>query len=111
MEVFAMTQSNQQSAHAAADHPYSGQTLLGVSRRTAIKTLGMAAGALLLPVGFSSTTFATRLQAKGPAKNPRHHGRSARRVRLPEDLFRRPLQRSTQRKPQLNLVNETIVTP
>jgi hypothetical protein len=30
-----MTQSNQQSAHAAADHPYSGQTLLGVSRRTA----------------------------------------------------------------------------
>jgi hypothetical protein len=33
MEVFTMTQSNQQSAHAAADHPYSGQTLLGVSRR------------------------------------------------------------------------------
>jgi len=28
----------------------------------------MAAGALLLPVGFSSTAFATRLQAKGPAK-------------------------------------------
>jgi hypothetical protein len=74
MEVFAMTQSNQQSAHAAADRTHSGQTLLGVSRRTAIKTLGMAAGALLLPVGFSSTAFATRLQAKSPAKNPKWYG-------------------------------------
>jgi hypothetical protein len=68
MEVFAMTQSNQQSAHAAADRTHSGQTLLGVSRRTAIKTLGMAARALLLPVGFSRTAFATRLQAKGLGK-------------------------------------------
>jgi hypothetical protein len=74
MEVFAMTQSNQQSAHAAADRTHSGQTLLGVSRRTASKNLGMAAGALLLPVGFSSTAFATRLQAKSPAKNPKWYG-------------------------------------
>jgi endoglucanase len=74
MEVFAMTQSNQQSAHAAADRTHSGQTLLGVSRRAAIKTLGMAAGALLLPVGFSSTAFATRLQAKSRAKNPKWYG-------------------------------------
>ena len=41
-----MTQSNQQSVHAAADRTHSGQTLLGVSRRTAIETLGMAAEAL-----------------------------------------------------------------
>jgi hypothetical protein len=34
----------------------------------------MAAGALLLPVGFSSTAFATRLQAKSPAKNPKWYG-------------------------------------
>jgi len=33
-----MTQSNQQSAHAAAERTHSGPTLLGVSRRTAIKT-------------------------------------------------------------------------
>jgi hypothetical protein len=69
-----MTQSNQQSAHAAADSTHSGQTLLGVSRRTAIKTLGVAGGALLLPVGFSSTAFATKLQAKSPAKNPKWYG-------------------------------------
>jgi endoglucanase len=29
---------------------------------------------LLLPVGFSSTAFATRLQAKSPARNPKWYG-------------------------------------
>lgn len=50
------------------------QTVPGVNRRTALKSLAMVAGSQLLPVGFSSMASAISLQAKGPATNPKWHG-------------------------------------
>ena len=72
-----MKHSKKQSAQAPAGRinpDLHDQTLPGVTRRTAIQSLGMAAGALLLPAGFSGTASATSLQGKGPAKNPKWYG-------------------------------------
>src|ERR1700746_71419 len=74
MEVFSMKPPTKQSSGATTDPAKSGLALSPLSRRTAIKSLGMAAGALLLPAGFSGTAIAATLQAKGPAKNPRWYG-------------------------------------
>jgi len=68
---------SKQFAEAPADRVNSdlySRTLAGVSRRTAIQYLGMAAGALLLPTGLSGTALATSLQAKSPAQNPKWYG-------------------------------------
>src|ERR1700746_3050852 len=74
MEVFSMKPPTKQSSGATTDPAKSGLALSPLSRRTAIKSLGMAAGALLLPAGFSGTAIAATLQAKGPAKNPKWYG-------------------------------------
>jgi endoglucanase len=77
MEVSVMKHSNTQSSEAPADRinpKLHDQPFPGVTRRTAIQSLGMAAGALLLPAGFPGTASATSLQGKGPAKNPKWYG-------------------------------------
>src|ERR1700747_763266 len=74
MEVFVMKHLKQQSADAPAGRVNSDLYGAGVSRRTAIKSLAMTAGALLLPAGFSAAPSATSLQAKSPAKNPKWYG-------------------------------------
>jgi len=68
-----MKQATKQSADATTG-PRSARVLAGVNRRTAIKSLGAVAGALLLPAGFSATASAATLQAKSPAKNPKWYG-------------------------------------
>src|SRR6201988_384059 len=74
MEVFAMKHSKKQSIRAATQRANSGSTFPSVSRRTAIKSLGIAAGSLLLPAGFSDTALAISVQAKSPARNPKWYG-------------------------------------
>lgn len=69
-----MKSSKKQLADAASDRTHCGSTFSGVSRRTAIQSLGMTAGALLLPSDFSATTLATSLQAKRTATNPKWYG-------------------------------------
>ena len=68
-----MKPTTKQPAPAVID-PTHVQPVAGVSRRTAIKSLGAAAGALLLPAAFSATTTAASLQAKSRAKNPKWYG-------------------------------------
>src|SRR5690349_10154412 len=73
MEVFAMKPPTDQSADAAPDAT-SGRALAGVTRRTAIKSLGVTASALLIPAAFSAAASTANLQAKNLASNPKWYG-------------------------------------
>lgn len=68
-----MKQAKKQSAEAATD-PAHVEAFHGVNRRTALQSLGMAAGALLLPGGFPDLASGTSLQTKSPATNPKWYG-------------------------------------
>lgn len=66
-----MKRSTKQSTDEVADRT-APEVSLGVSRRTAIKSLGMAACVQMLPVRFSGTAFAQL--HRPPAANPKWYG-------------------------------------